>query len=91
MSEQRFSNREIVAMSKEIIDTLDRIETQTIKTNGRVTALEIASSKQSGVFTVMKYVLGMAIVTLLSYLAWIGMQITDIHTTLSQYDVTIEK
>ena len=35
-----FTNNEIVLMFKEIKTTLERVETQVIKTNGRVTLLE---------------------------------------------------
>ena len=37
---EEYSNREIDHMMKDIKDTLIRIETQTTKTNGRVTSLE---------------------------------------------------
>ncbi len=39
--EPDYSNREIDNMFNEIMSTLKRIEEQTIKTNGRVSALEI--------------------------------------------------
>lgn len=41
MPEQDYTNREINHMFHEIKETLGRIETQVIKTNGRVSALEI--------------------------------------------------
>lgn len=41
MAKNDFTNNEIVLMFKEIKDTLERVETQVIKTNGRVSALEI--------------------------------------------------
>lgn len=38
--EEKFSNREITRMFSEVQDSLGRIETQTSKTNGRVSKLE---------------------------------------------------
>lgn len=43
-----FTNREITAMFASIQQTLNRIEGQTIKTNGRVTKLEV---KTEGIAT----------------------------------------
>lgn len=40
MPEGDYTNREIDHINKDIISRLDRIEQQTIKTNGRVSALE---------------------------------------------------
>lgn len=40
MNEDHYSNREIDAHFKEIKEVLARIETQTTKTNGRVSKLE---------------------------------------------------
>lgn len=41
MPEVEYSNREIDAKFDKIMETLHRIEAQTIKTNGRVSRLEI--------------------------------------------------
>lgn len=41
MSKDDFTNNEIKMMFQEIKHTLDRVEAQVIKTNGRVTLLEL--------------------------------------------------
>jgi hypothetical protein len=40
MTDPHYSNREIDILFKEIKESLERIESQTTKTNGRVTSLE---------------------------------------------------
>lgn len=40
MNEEPYQNREIREMFEEVKSTLTRIETQTVKTNGRVSKLE---------------------------------------------------
>lgn len=46
--EQDYSNREINRMFSEITEALVRIETQVLKTNGRVTALEFWKASVTG-------------------------------------------
>lgn len=41
MSKDDFTNNEILLMFKEIKTTLERVEAQVVKTNGRVTVLEM--------------------------------------------------
>lgn len=41
MAKDDFTNNEILLMFKEIKDTLARVEAQVVKTNGRVTVLEM--------------------------------------------------
>jgi len=41
MSKDDFTKNEILLMFKEIKDTLERVEAQVIKTNGRVSVLEM--------------------------------------------------
>ena len=41
MAKDDFTNNEILLMFKEIKDTLQRVEAQVVKTNGRVTVLEM--------------------------------------------------
>ena len=41
MSKEDFTNNEILLMFKEIKTTLERVEAQVVKTNGRVTLLEM--------------------------------------------------
>lgn len=47
-NEDRYSNREIREFVQEIKDSLGRIETQTVKTNGRVTKLEADNNMNKG-------------------------------------------
>lgn len=85
-----FTNREITTMFEEVKTILKRIEEQTTKTNGRVTELEKINEKKEGAFSIVRYLAIFVISVLLSYLAWLGMQVSDIHQTLSLYDVYIE-
>jgi len=53
-----FTNREIEYMFKEIKDILERVETQVVKTNGRVTALEMWKEGVMAKFTGVVATLG---------------------------------
>lgn len=72
--EQDYSNREIDRMFKDIMDTLERIETQTTRTNGRVSALEGQRNWAAGAAAVVVPIIGVA-------LAWISAHITGISTS----------
>lgn len=68
MPDEPFSNREIKEMFSDMCVKLDRIETLTSKTNGRVTRLEIWRGAIVGGLSVLTVVvvplLGWALVTL---------------------------
>lgn len=57
MPEHPYKNREIDTFMNEIREALDRIETQTTKTNGRVTSLEQWRWYQTGAITIMSVIL----------------------------------
>ncbi len=60
MSKDDFTNNEILLMFKEIKTTLERVEAQVIKTNGRVTLLEMwkegLMAKIAGVIATISFV-----------------------------------
>jgi uncharacterized membrane protein YhaH (DUF805 family) len=63
-----YSNRELDRMFSEIQETLQRIESQTMKTNGRVTKLEFWRGVLTGMGTLIVVViipLTAAVITLL--------------------------
>lgn len=60
MSKDDFTNNEILLMFKEIKNTLERVEAQVIKTNGRVTLLEMWKegfmAKVAGIIATISFV-----------------------------------
>ncbi len=60
MSKDDFTNNEILLMFKEIKTTLERVEAQVIKTNGRVTLLEMWKegfmAKVAGIIATISFV-----------------------------------
>lgn len=60
MSKEDFTNNEILLMFKEIKTTLERVEAQVVKTNGRVTLLEMwkegLMAKIAGVIATISFV-----------------------------------
>lgn len=60
MSKDDFTNNEILLMFKEIKSTLERVEAQVIKTNGRVTLLEMWKegfmAKVAGIIATISFV-----------------------------------
>lgn len=60
MSKDDFTNNEILLMFKEIKTTLERVEAQVVKTNGRVTLLEMwkegLMAKIAGVIATISFV-----------------------------------
>lgn len=60
MSKDDFTNNEILLMFKEIKTTLERVEAQVMKTNGRVTLLEMwkegLMAKIAGVIATISFV-----------------------------------
>ena len=60
MSKDDFTNNEILLMFKEIKSTLERVEAQVVKTNGRVTLLEMwkegLMAKIAGVIATISFV-----------------------------------
>lgn len=53
MQEEQFSNREIREMFKDIQLNLTRIENQTLRTNGRVSSLEVWKGYTAGAVAVI--------------------------------------
>lgn len=94
--EQDFTNREITEMFNDLRKGQDRIEAQTIKTNGRVTGLEKWKSFITG---------GISVITLIlvPLLAWSLLEIINFKETLhvqvqaavqdalSSYDVKVSQ
>lgn len=75
MDEQPYSNREIREMFIDIKDRLGRIETQTTKTNGRVTHLEMSEQNHKGAWGVWTY-LGLSSGAIgLAWAGWITLHI----------------
>ena len=60
MSKDDFTNNEILLMFKEIKSTLERVEAQVVKTNGRVTLLEMWKegfmAKVAGIIATISFV-----------------------------------
>jgi len=67
MEETPFSNREIVEKFSDIKEQLDRIESQTTRTNGRVTALENKVAVQKAVTTVGVAIIATLVIPLAVY------------------------
>lgn len=90
MPEQEFTNREINTKFDSIKEVLLRIETQTTKTNGRVTTLEEKNSERKGATDIMKWIMIFLMAVVFGYLGWLGNEVSSIHETLSQYDIEIQ-
>ena len=67
MAKDDFSKNEIILMFKEIKDTLERVEAQVIKTNGRVSNLELWREGLMGKLTVIGIVLSGAWALILTF------------------------
>lgn len=61
---QDYTNREIDEMQKDIKDSLNRIENQTIKTNGRVSVLEKWMWMVLGALTIISWLLAAKLLNL---------------------------
>ena len=70
--DNRYSNREIKAFFNEIKDTLERIETQTTKTNGRVNKLENWRSYLLGGIAIISSIVVVIVIPLLDVLIRTG-------------------
>lgn len=89
MPEADYTNREIQAMFSEVRDTLNRIEVQTVKTNGRVTANErwryIAMGWLGAISLFLVPILGWALFKLVNLDSTIHQAVDD---ALSAYDIS---
>ena len=72
MNDYRYSNREIKVFFNEIKDTLERIETQTTKTNGRVNKLENWRSYLLGGIAIISSIVVVIVIPLLDVLIRTG-------------------
>ena len=72
MNDDRYSNREIKVFFNEIKDTLERIETQTTKTNGRVNKLENWRSYLLGGIAIISSIVVVIVIPLLDVLIRTG-------------------
>lgn len=61
--EKQYSNREIDEKNKDVFATLQRIEAQTTKTNGRVTKLERWMYGVAGAITILGFLIGAKLLT----------------------------
>ena len=87
MSDQPYTNRELDHHFAEIKETLGRIETQTLKTNGRVTKCEetISNLKTSG--KVANWAFGLTVPLIISMAIWIFFnQIQDIRAEMVHHN-----
>jgi len=82
MENQPYSNREIIEKFDHIKEVLSRIETQTCKTNGRVTKLENWRSYIAGAITIIT-LLGGTIIALCLYIY--NNNLGDIKTALDSH------
>jgi hypothetical protein len=80
--EQPYSNREIESHFQEIKNTLERIELQTCKTNGRVTKLESWRSYIAGAITIVT-LLGGTVIGLSLYVY--NLQLDAVRENLAAY------
>lgn len=95
-----YSNREIDAHFKEIKDTLSRIETQTLKTNGRVSAVEDEVIRIKTSHTIATWAFGITIPLIISMGVWVffnQIQNTNdnlhrhIQSDVGKWDLVFEK
>lgn len=89
MSDQPYSNREldakILAIDEkfdDILEYLGRIETQTTKTNGRVTALELERARQSGFYKAMAIAGAVGWAVAVGLAGWTLYQVANINATI---------
>lgn len=75
MTEDPYSNREIVEMFTDVKDRLIRIESQTTKTNGRVTEIEKRESGKTGASRVWGYIGGTSVTVFLAWAAWVSVHV----------------
>lgn len=87
-----YTDREIEEWRKDVAGSLERIETQTIRTNGRVTSLEKGKYITIGAVGVLTSI----VVPILAWALWVLVNIQGqvqeaVHTAISTYDVTVRQ
>lgn len=75
-----YSNRELDEKFDDILGLLGRIESQTSKTNGRVTSLEFKRERQAGFNQAISISGGIAFTVLIALWGWTLFQVSSINT-----------
>lgn len=79
MANPPYSNREVDEKFDDILGLLSRIETQTSKTNGRVTTLEFKRERQAGFNQAIAISGSLAFTVLIALWGWTLFQVSNIN------------
>ena len=86
-----YLNREIDEKWKDITDSLSRIEAQTTKTNGRVTALEMWKNVEVGAISILTFLVVPVLIWALSILVNMDARIQQsVDRALSAYEIIVK-